>query len=470
MTPKDDRIKMMVVDDSQDHLELIRAALASEDIEVLTAASAESALEQFEKTRTRIVLSDLFLPGMSGMELLERMVAKDPGIEFILMTGQYSPESAVAAIRKGASDYLTRPVDLERLRQVVRKLVDDAAVRRKTFQLDHDLVGVCQFEGMIGRSPLMLEVFAKIRRIAPHFGSVLVTGETGTGKELVAHTLHKLSPVSAAPFVVCNCSALVETLLESQLFGYVRGAFTGAAQDKRGIFEEADGGTVFLDEVGELSLSAQAKLLRVLQNHEVQRVGSPVSRRVNVRVIAATHRDLRKMVAERQFREDLFYRLSAVEIAVPRLAQRKEDLPLLQRHFVEKFAGLYNKDISGITRRAQARLVSHPWPGNIRELENVISSSCIMCVGNVIDIADLPEFLRSASTVELNDDELVSMEVIQQRHLLRVLNRVDGNKAKAAEILGVGRNTIYQILSRIRAGSTVHPGHQEACYSGPAHR
>lgn len=471
MSERDNRIKMMVVDDSQEHLELIRAALASEDIEILTASTAESALEQFEKTRTRIVLSDLFLPGMSGMELLERMVAKDPGIEFILMTGHYSTESAVAAIRKGATDYLTRPVDLERLRQCVRKLVEDAAVRRKTFQLDHDLVGVCQFEGMIGRSPLMLEVFAKIRRIAPHFGSVLVTGETGTGKELVAQTLHKLSPVAAAPFVVCNCSALVETLLESQLFGYVRGAFTGAIQDKRGIFEEADGGTVFLDEVGELSLSAQAKLLRVLQNHEVQRVGSPISRHVNVRVIAATHRDLRKMVAERQFREDLFYRLSAVEIAVPRLAQRKEDLPLLQRHFVDKFSRLYNKDISGMTRRAQARLTSHPWPGNIRELENVISSSCIMCVGNVIDISDLPEFLRSSSAVtELNDEELVSMEIIQQRHLLRVLNRVDGNKAKAAEILGVGRNTIYQILNRIRAGSTIHAGGREACYSGPAHR
>jgi len=345
------------------------------------------------------------------------------------------------------------------LRQCIRKLVEDAALRRKTLQLDHDLVDACQFEGIIGRSPLMLEVFAKIRRIAPHFRSVLVTGETGTGKELVAHTLHKLSPVSAEPFVVCNCSALVETLLESQLFGYVRGAFTGDTQDKRGIFEEADGGTVFLDEVGELSLSAQAKLLRVLQNHEVQRVGSPLRRHVNVRVIAATHRDLRKMVREGRFREDFLYRLSAVEISVPRLANRKEDLPLLQRHFLEKFSALYHKEISGMTRRAQACLANHSWPGNIRELENVIGGSCIMCVGNVIDLPDLPEYLRTASApIRSDEDELVSMETVQQRHLLRVLNKVDGNKAKAAEILGVGRNTIYQILSRIRAGAAITAG------------
>jgi DNA-binding NtrC family response regulator len=450
----DTRLRLLVVDSSTADIELVRTALAEEDVQIATAPSAESALERLPQLRSRIILSDLRLPGMNGLEFLERVLAKDPGIDFILMTGHYSTESAVDAIRKGATDYLPKPIDEERLRQCVGNLIKQAEVRRKTFRLDQDLAGVYQFEGMIGRSPMMLEVFAKIRRIAPHFRSVLVTGETGTGKELVAQTLHKLSPVSAAPFVVCNCSALVETLLESQLFGYVRGAFTGATQDKPGIFEYANGGTVFLDEVGELPLSAQAKLLRVLQNQEVQRVGSPTPLRVNVRVIAATHRDLRKMVAQGQFREDLFYRLSVVEIPVPRLAHRKEDLPLLQRHFLEKYSSLYGKQISGMTRRAQSCLAAHSWPGNIRELENVISSSCIMSVGTVIDLPDLPEILRSPSpAIERDDEELVSMETIQQRHLLRVLNRVEGNKAKAAEILGVGRNTIYQILSRIRAGS-----------------
>lgn len=450
----DTRLKMLVVDNSPEDIELVRAALASEDVQIFPAANAESALESLPHLRPRIILSDLRLPGISGLEFLGRVVAKDPGTDFILMTSHYSTESAIDAIRKGAADYLPKPIDVERLRHCVGNLVKEAEVRRKTFRLDQDLAGVYQFEGMIGRSPLMLEAFAKIRHIAPHFRSVLVTGETGTGKELVAQTLHKLSPAAAAPFVVCNCSALVETLLESQLFGYVRGAFTGATQDKQGIFEYANGGTVFLDEVGELPLPAQSKLLRVLQNQEVQRVGSPTPLRVNVRVIAATHRDLRKMVAQGQFREDLFYRLSVVEISVPRLAHRKEDLPLLQRHFLEKYSSLYGKQISGITRRAQSCLAAHSWPGNIRELENVISSSCIMTVGAVIDLPDLPEILRAPSpAIERDDEELVSMEVIQQRHLLRVLNRVEGNKAKAAEILGVGRNTIYQMLSRIRAGS-----------------
>ena len=446
----DARLKLLAVDDTPENLDLVRDALARENVQIFTAPSAEVALERFIQVRPRIVLSDLVLPGMNGLELLDRILGKDPGTDFVLMTAYYSTESAVDAIRRGAYDYLPKPLDVERLRKCIRDLVQEAMTRQRTFHLDHDLVDAYQFEGMIGRSPFMLEVFAKIRRIAPHYRSVLVTGATGTGKELVAKALHHLSPVTSATFAVCNCSALVETLLESQLFGYVRGAFTGAVQDKQGIFEYADGGTVFLDEVGELPLSAQAKLLRVLQNHEVQRVGSPVPREVDVRVIAATHRDLRKMVAQGQFREDLFYRLSVVEITVPNLAQRKEDLPLLQRHFLEKYSTIYKKEITGLTRRAQARLAAHLWPGNVRELENAISGSCIMCVGNVIDLQDLPEVFRAPSHAdEVDPGELVTLETMQQRYLLRVLSQVGGNKAKAAEILGVGRNTIYQMLRRM---------------------
>ena len=458
MNPTDTRLKMLVVDDTPDNLDLLREALASENVQLFTAPSAELALERFVQIRPRIVLSDLVLPGMNGLELLERILAKDPGTDFILMTGYYSTDSAVDAIRKGACDYLPKPIDLGRLRNCVRSLLGEAVTRQKTLRLDQDLMDVYQFEGMIGRSPLMLEVFAKIRRIAPHFQSVLITGETGTGKELVAKALHRLSPTSSKTFAVCNCSALVETLLESELFGYVRGAFTGAMQDRQGIFEYADGGTVFLDEVGELPLSAQAKLLRVLQNHEVQRVGSPIPHPVNVRVVAATHRDLRKMVSQGQFREDLFYRLSVVEISLPRLAERKEDLPLLQRHFLEKYSVRYKKEVNGITRRAQARLAAHPWPGNVRELENVISGTCIMCVGNIIDVQDLPEILRAPVEMgPLDRDELVTLDTLQQRYLMRVLAEVGGNKARAAEILGVGRNTVYQMLSRMDGAAEADP-------------
>src|SRR5207249_3639585 len=240
------------------------------------------------------------------------------------------------------------------------------------------------FAAMVGHSPAMLEVFHRIRRVAPHFRSVLVTGETGVGKELAAQALHRLSPVASGPFVTCNCSAVVETLAESELFGHVKGAFTGAVQDRIGVFEAANRGTVLLDEVGELSLSAQAKLLRVLQNQEIQRVGSPAVRRVDVRVMAATHRDLRSMVSAQRFREDLFYRLSMVSIKLPSLSQRKEDLPLLERYFLEKFAEQYSKPVRGLTRRAQAVLARHSWPGNVRELENVLGGACMMAEGESI--------------------------------------------------------------------------------------
>jgi DNA-binding NtrC family response regulator len=440
---------MLVVDDEPENLEMIGVALAGEHLNLVLERNAESALERVKEFRPRIVLSDLRLPGMDGFEFLDRVLAVDPGTDFMLMTGFYSPESAVDAIRRGACDYFSKPLDIKRLQNRIRGLLEEAGTRHKSLQLDQELIGAYQFEGMLGRSPLMLDVFAKIRRIAPHFRTVLVQGATGTGKELVANALHHLSATATSPFAVCNCAALVDSLLESELFGYVRGAFTGATQDKQGIFEYANGGTVFLDEIGELPLAAQAKLLRVLQNHEVQRVGSPMPRRVNVRVVAATHRDLKKMVAEKQFREDLYYRLSVVEIGLPQLAQRKEDLPLLQRHFVEKYAALYRKEITGITRRAQSLLSSYNWPGNIRELENVISGACIMTASNVIDSHDLPELRSPIEDTTVHEPELLSLEEMQNRYLLHVLHRVGGNKAKAAEILGIGRNTIYQMLSRV---------------------
>jgi transcriptional regulator with PAS, ATPase and Fis domain len=279
----------------------------------------------------------------------------------------------------------------------------------------------------------------------------LITGETGTGKELVARALHNLSPSLPNPFVVSNCSAIVETLVESELFGHVRGAFTGATHDKLGVFEHADGGTVFLDEIGELSLEAQAKLLRVIQNHEVQRVGSPLPRQVDVRIIAATNRNLRHLTAEGRFREDLYYRVAMVELKLPRLADRKEDLPLLQRHFVSAFSKEYKKEITGITRRAQICLSRHLWPGNVRELQNAIGTACMMTQSKVIDVVDLPDHVRSGQPRMPQPVGLISFEELQHKHLLYVLGEVGGNKARAAEILGVSRTTLYEMLSRIHS-------------------
>ncbi len=444
-------LRLLAIDDDKQNLDMIKMALQDERLEILTSQDPEEGFEAFLRTRPKIVLLDLVMPKVGGIELLERMVAVDPGVDIILITGHYSAESAVEAIQKGATDYLTKPLQIEKLRSRIANLMEEAEARQKTLRLDQELIDAYQFEGMVGRSPLMLELYARIRRIAPHFRSVLVTGATGTGKELVAKALHKRSPAARGPFVVCNCSALVENLVESELFGYVRGAFTGATQDKVGMFEHADGGTIFLDEIGELSQAAQAKILRVLQDRQVQRVGSLTVKNIDVRIIAATHRNLKNMVREGQFREDLYYRLAVVEIALPLLANRREDLPLLERYFIEKFSNDYRKPISGLVRRAQARLASYPWPGNIRELESVIGNACMMTDGNLIDIDDLPERLRKPlEGTDTEDDSFSTLEEIQRIHVLRVLEGVGGNKARAAEVLGIGRATIYQLLSKMK--------------------
>jgi DNA-binding NtrC family response regulator len=448
---KSETIKLLALGDDSANLALISAALGQDGLETLTAADPNVGFETFLRFRPRIVVLDLPTPPIQGMELLERFIRADPGASVILISGHYSAESALEAIQKGACDYLTKPLDIKRLRDRVAGLRAEAETRRKTLNLDHGLVDACRFEGIVSRSPLMLDVFAKIRRVAPHFKTALVTGATGTGKELVARALHQLSPATKDRFVPCNCSALVESLVESELFGYVRGAFTGANQDRAGLFESADGGTLFLDEISELSPGAQAKLLRVLQDHRVRRVGSTVRLNVDLRVIAATNRDLRTMVQEGAFREDLYYRLAVVEIVLPRLEDRREDLPLLERYFIERFAAEYRKPVAGLTRRAQGRMATYAWPGNIRELENVIGNACMMTDGRFIDINDLPPRLRDLQMGYPRADEaLFSLQEAQTRHIVRVLERVGGNKLKAARILGVGRNRIYRLLSNLK--------------------
>jgi DNA-binding NtrC family response regulator len=445
--PPDFTLRVVVIDDDDQHLKFIAMALSQENVAISTSGNPNDGLELVRREHPHLVLTDLMMPGMSGMDLLERVLKLDPGTEVVLLTGQYSTESAVEAIQKGAADYMTKPVDVEKLQQRVESLLLEVRKGQRCLELESELLENSQFAAMVGHSPAMLEVFHRIRRVAPHFRTVLVTGETGVGKELAAQALHRLSPVATGPFVTCNCSAIVETLAESELFGHVKGAFTGAVQDRIGLFEAANGGTILLDEVGELSLPLQAKLLRVLQNQEIQRVGSPAVRRVNIRVIAATHRDLSSMVKNGRFREDLFYRLSTVDIKLPSLVQRKEDLPLFERHFIARFAEQYGKSVRGITRRAQALLARYSWPGNVRELENVLGSACMTAESEMLDVADLPEYIRERQTIEVREEETFpTLEQVEKAHAIRALECTSGNKVRASELLGISRTMLYRIL------------------------
>jgi DNA-binding NtrC family response regulator len=437
------RVTLVIIDDNAGSLELLNEALSREGLRIITASDPEEGLEAVFREHPEIVLTDLVMPGIGGLEVLDRIVEFDPATDVIVMTAHYTSESAVEAIRRGAADYLNKPISIATLRERISRLMADAQARQRMGVLEGDLIASAQFQGMIGRSAASWEMFSRIRRIAPHFRTVLVTGETGTGKELTARAIHDLSPAMRGRFVVVNCSAVVETLFESELFGHTKGSFTGATQDKMGLFEFADKGTLFLDEIGDMPLSTQAKLLRTLQNQEVLRVGSLVSRKVDVRVIAATHRDLRAAVAAKEFREDLFYRLSMVEVRVPSLAERKDDLSLLTRHLVEKFSAQYRKQIHGLTQRAHILLARHSWPGNIRELENVLGYACMMTLGDTIDLHDLPEYLKhSATTTAPLAVPEGSFEEHEKRLVKEALAGAAGNQSEAARKLRIGRDAL----------------------------
>jgi DNA-binding NtrC family response regulator len=442
------RVKLVAIDDDPQSLELLTETLEQDDLEILTASDAQAGYQMVVAHRPPIVILDLMLPGITGMELLEKIVAVDPAIDIILLTAHYSTEAAVEAIQKGAADYCTKPVSTRRLRERVDEIVAEARHRQTTSELDEELLEASRFHGMIGRSPLMREMFARVLRVAPHYRTALVTGPTGCGKELAARALHELSPAAKGPFVVCNCAALPEHLVESELFGSTKGAYTGAVLDKAGLFEYANRGTLLLDEIGEMPLNAQAKLLRAVQQQEIQRVGSPATHKINVRVIAATHRDLRALVRENRFREDLFFRLAMVEIRLPALSERREDLPLLLRHFVEHFAAEYNKPIVGLTRRAEAAIARHSWPGNVRELEGVTGYATMMAHGTLIDVGDLPEQFRTGTErVPEEMDLTLTMDALQKLHARRVLVSLGGNKVQAAQQLGISRATLYRLLA-----------------------
>ncbi len=453
-------LTVYILDDEASGREMLQAAVERLGYAAVGTTDPEEALEHIRTGRCRVVLSDVKMPGMDGLVFLQQALQCDPGIQVIVITGFYSLESAVEAIKRGAYDYLVKPVDRARLKKDLDELAELFSQRKRIRELEGRLLTDLDFHGIVGKSPVMLEVFDLARKVAKHYTNVLLSGPTGTGKELVAHAIHRMSPVAHQRFAVCNCSALVDTLLESELFGHVRGAFTGATDTRAGLFEYASGGTVFLDEVGEMSLPMQAKLLRVIHNREIQRVGSPEVRHVEVRLIGATNRDLRAEVLAGRFREDLFYRLSTIQIRVPSLAERLDDIPILVQYFLKKYNEAYGKRILGLTRRAQTVLLQHDWPGNVRELENVISSACITAVHDFIDVNDLPEHLQKPRGRVSAAGEAwrpLPLEEIRRLHIQRVLEMCEGNRVRAAQILGIGRTSLYRYLkrgSKSKAGMT----------------
>ena len=441
-------VSIVVIDDNVGSLELLSAALSHSDAAVYTASNPVDGLELVRKHRPRLVVTDLVMPDMSGLEVLQHVVNFDSSIDVILMTAHYTPETAVAAIRQGAADYLQKPVKIAILRERVASLIE-AANRRKKARSDSDLGAQdLEFEGLQASSDQMWDLFAMVQRVAPHYRSVLIHGPTGAGKDLLATALHRRSRVPGK-FVVLNCSAVVETLFESELFGHVRGAFTGADRDKSGLFELANGGTLFLDEIGDMPIPTQAKLLRAIQNQEILPVGSLTSRKVNVRIVAATHHDLRAAIASGSFREDLYYRLSMVELTVPSLNERSEDIPLLARHFVRKFSTEFSRHIEGLTPRALIVLKRYGWPGNVRELEHVIGRACMLADGTMLDVEDLPENLVQTQTRPDPSGDSTSVLETQERQLVEdALRASGGNQSEAARRLGIGRDALRYKMKR----------------------
>ena len=387
------------------------------------------------------------------IKLLAEIKSYDQKIEVLLTAPHFSPDFAVAAVQKGATDCITLKPDPKSLLEVLHNLTEFKNLCRQTGLLERKIREHYTFQGMISRNPYMLEIFSLIRRLAKHFTTILITGETGTGKEMVARALHDLSPRSGEKYVACNCSAFPASLLERELFGHTKGAFTGATDSKPGIFEFANGGTVFLDEIAEMDISLQAKLLRVLDDHMIRRIGSPQETKVDVQVITATNRNLRQAVKERRFREDLFYRVNVLEIHLPPLRERKDDIPLLCHYFLSQFNDKFKKNLKGISRKAQIQLMNHTWEGNVRELQNVIESAAILSSKDYIsdqEIIRQLEKTRGTREKSLPYGEDLTLEELERQHITHILEKTGGNKARTAAILGLSRRSLYRKMEKLQ--------------------
>ncbi len=436
---------ILVVDDDPTIRTSLAEALADGSVEVRVAASAEDALAKLHDSSVPdVVLSDIRMPGLGGLELLKLLREQAPSVDVILMTAYDDMPTVVAAMREGAADFLSKPLDLHEVRRILTRVMEDRRTRERTKRKHADEAAPYRLDQLVGRDSQMIDIYKLVGQLAANRANVLVRGETGTGKELIARAIHYNSPDADEPFLPINCTAIPESLLESELFGHVKGAFTGATGDRRGRFALAGRGTMFLDEIGDTSAEFQTKLLRVLENHEYYPVGGEKAERTDARVIAATHRNLEERIADGRFREDLYYRLRVVEIAVPPLRERLTDLPMLAEHLVRRAAEDLHRTPPVVAREAMETLLRHDWPGNVRELENTLTRAVVLTTGNVIR----PEHVAPRVDTTESADDLESLEQLERRQVTRVLHVTQGNKTKAAEILGVSRPRLNRLLEK----------------------
>ncbi|HSF30935.1 MAG TPA: sigma-54 dependent transcriptional regulator [Candidatus Tectomicrobia bacterium] len=450
--------RILIVEDEPDLRQVFVEILTSEGYDISTAGDGEVAMQMLSEHNYDLSLIDLYLPKADGLQVLAHLQHVSSSTTAIVMTGHGSIESAVEAMKKGAADFITKPVAFEQLRIVVKKALEVRQLQQENRLLRHQLKTKYRFENLVGTSPGMQQVFQLIEKVADAESTVLILGESGTGKELVARAIHFNSHRAEKPLVPVNCGAIPESLLESELFGHERGAFTGAARTRMGRFELANGGTIFLDEVGDMSPALQVKLLRVLQDQTFERVGGTKSVRVDVRIIAATNRNLEEAVARGEFREDLYYRLSVIPLNLPPLRERKDDIPLLLQYFMEQFNRMRDRKLQGFSPHALHLLVNYQWPGNVRELENLVDRVVVLKGQGIIEPEDLPEKMRTAwtpagpvTTVEIPDAGFcldVAVRGFERELISRALLKAEGVKNRAAQLLGIKRTTLIEKLKR----------------------
>lgn len=443
----DPQIRILVVDDDEGHAEAVAESLRRRGFDCTVAEGGRPALRLIEEQTFDLVITDLVMEPVDGLDVLRKVKQELPDAEVVILTGHNSVKTAVQAMQAGATTYLTKPLDIDELRAVVDKASQTQRLARENAALHRQLQERFGFEGVVGNSPKMKSVIDKLRQVAPTNASVLIMGESGTGKELVAKSLHTNSPRKNKPFVALNCAALSDQILESELFGHVKGAFTGADRERKGLIEHANGGTLFMDEVGDIPLGTQVKLLRVLESGEIVRMGSNEPIKVSVRLVSATNRDLAEAIASGAFRNDLYHRIKVVSLRLPPLRERREDIPLLLDHFVREFARNPEKPPT-ITSEARRALTTYDWPGNVRELRNTVESMVVIDTDNELGLDDLTEELQARGEVGPGPSPLVgrTMDDIERHFILETLKLTGGNREEAAKILAIGERTLYRKL------------------------